>query len=134
MTVKNYQFRLIVRPTTIGKAIIDRLEAEGVDRTSESRRWLELGFAAEQAGFRLDGTELRFADRAWDSQPLLPARSAPASSSSPALHLEGLPPPSSLTAAATTSAVAESPPVVPAARPAIADSALGRNLRGLSAS
>ena len=37
--------------------------------TAELRRLIELGYAAEQAGFILDGTILRYAGRAWDTQP-----------------------------------------------------------------
>lgn len=50
-----YNFRLFIKPTVIGQAIIDRLSPEGADRQALARRWLELGFALEQAGFRLDG-------------------------------------------------------------------------------
>lgn len=51
-----FNFRLFLRPTAIGKSIIDRLNSEGADRQADSRRWIELGYALEQAGFRLDGT------------------------------------------------------------------------------
>ena len=64
--------RFLLRPTVIGEAIMVRLAAPGVDRAAESRRWIELGFAAEQAGFRMDGSQLRHADRAWHVQPDLP--------------------------------------------------------------
>lgn len=53
-----FHFRLFLRPTVIGKAIIDRLSLEGADRQADARRWLELGYAAELAGFRLDGTTI----------------------------------------------------------------------------
>ena len=68
--------RFILRPTVVGEAIMDRLSAPGVDRAAESRRWIELGFAAEQAGFRMDGSQLRHADRAWHVQPELAERAA----------------------------------------------------------
>ncbi len=68
--------RFVLRPTVVGEAIMDRLSAPGVDRAAESRRWIELGFAAEQAGFRMDGSELRHADRAWHVQPELNERAA----------------------------------------------------------
>jgi hypothetical protein len=51
-----YNFRLFLKPTVIGQAIIDRLSPEGADRQALARRWIELGYALEQAGFRLDGT------------------------------------------------------------------------------
>ena len=51
-----YNFRLFLKPTAIGQAIIDRLSPEGADRQALARRWIELGYALEQAGFRLDGT------------------------------------------------------------------------------
>lgn len=51
-----FNFRLFLRPTAIGRVIIDRLSEEGADRQADSRRWIELGYAVEQAGFRLDGT------------------------------------------------------------------------------
>jgi hypothetical protein len=50
-----YNFRLFLKPTVIGQAIIDRLSPEGADRQALARRWIELGYALEQAGFRLDG-------------------------------------------------------------------------------
>jgi len=68
---RDNKIRFQLRPTIVGEAIMDRLSAQGVDRNAESRRWIELGFAAEQAGFRLDGVELRHADRAWHVQPSL---------------------------------------------------------------
>lgn len=51
-----YNFRLFLKPTVIGQAIIDRLSPEGADRQALARRWIELGYALEQAGFRLDGS------------------------------------------------------------------------------
>jgi hypothetical protein len=51
-----YNFRLFLKPTAVGQAIIDRLSPEGADRQALARRWIELGYALEQAGFRLDGT------------------------------------------------------------------------------
>lgn len=58
-----FNFRLFLRPTPIGKAIIERLTAEGTDRQADARRWVELGYALEQAGFRLDGTTVYHAGR-----------------------------------------------------------------------
>lgn len=51
-----YNFRLFLKPTIVGQAIIDRLSPEGADRQALARRWIELGYALEQAGFRMDGT------------------------------------------------------------------------------
>jgi hypothetical protein len=70
-TAPDNKVRFQLRPTVVGEAIMDRLNAQGADRAAEARRWIELGFAAEQAGFRLDGVELRHADRAWHVQPNL---------------------------------------------------------------
>lgn len=137
MAARNYQFRLIVRPTVVGEEIIARLEAQGVDRTAESRRWLELGFAAEQAGFRLDGSQLRYADRAWETQPRLAEQSAraPAAAAVPQADLPatgslaGATTPTPTPAPEATSAAAETPPTS-----SVASSQLRGNLRGLSAS
>ena len=59
----HFNFRLFLRPTLVGKIIIDRLTAEGADRQAEARRWIELGYMCEQAGFRLDGNTLFQAGR-----------------------------------------------------------------------
>lgn len=59
----HFNFRLFLRPTAIGKMIIDRLTSEGVDRQAEARRWIELGYMCEQAGFRVEGTTLFQAGR-----------------------------------------------------------------------
>lgn len=60
-----FNFRLFLRATAIGKAIIDRLSAEGCDRQADARRWIELGYALEQTGFRLDGTTVYLGGRAF---------------------------------------------------------------------
>jgi len=59
----NFNFRLFLRPTAVGKILIERLTSEGADRQAEARRWIELGYMCEQAGFRLDGTTLFQAGR-----------------------------------------------------------------------
>lgn len=59
----HFNFRLFLRPTLVGRIIIDRLTAEGADRQAEARRWIELGYMCEQAGFRLDGNTLFQAGR-----------------------------------------------------------------------
>lgn len=59
----HFNFRLFLRPTLVGKIIIDRLTAECADRQAEARRWIELGYMCEQAGFRLDGNTLFQAGR-----------------------------------------------------------------------
>jgi len=46
--------------------VIQRLELPNIDKSAELRRLVELGFAAELAGFTLDGTVLRFGGRVWD--------------------------------------------------------------------
>jgi hypothetical protein len=58
-----------MRETAVGVEVIERLERPGVDKSAEIRRLAELGYAAERAGFVLDGTELRHGDRAWPIQP-----------------------------------------------------------------
>jgi hypothetical protein len=47
-----------------------RLQRPALDRSAELRRLIELGYAAEQAGFILDGTILRNGGRIWDVQPV----------------------------------------------------------------
>lgn len=61
--MKLFNFRLFLRPTAVGKIIINRLTSEGVDRQADARRWMELGYMCEQAGFRLDGSTLFQAGR-----------------------------------------------------------------------
>jgi len=77
----HFNFRLFLRPTLVGKIIIDRLTAEGADRQAEARRWIELGYMCEQAGFRLDGNALFHAGRpaAAEASPTaqLPVHSMP---------------------------------------------------------
>jgi hypothetical protein len=60
-----------------------------MDKSAELRRLVELGMAAELAGFSLDGTVLRFGGRVWDMRsegdqvgavslpPVAPAGAAP---------------------------------------------------------
>jgi len=158
-----YNFRLFLKPTVIGRAIIDRLSAEGADRQADSRRWIELGYALEQAGFRLDGTTVFQGGRAvssdspvavpvpaqWPQPAATPARAAdavetptsiepmaPVSVNSSAGSVTGTPSASTEPAPAS---VAPSPqPVAPAApapvvRPVSAGDNLADNLRSLSA-
>ena len=73
-----FNFRLFLRPTAIGKAIIERLSADGAERQADSRRWIELGYALEQAGFRLDGTTLYLGGRPFAAEQT-PAVQVPAS-------------------------------------------------------
>lgn len=75
----HFNFRLFLRPTLVGKIIIDRLTAEGADRQAEARRWIELGYMCEQAGFRLDGNTLFQAGRPAATSPTaqLPVPSTP---------------------------------------------------------
>lgn len=98
-----FNFRLFLRSTPIGKAIIDRLTAEGTDRQADARRWIELGYALEQAGFRLDGTTVYHGGRvfaadqaqagaapaapvSWESSPAAPAPSETAASTDRPRH------------------------------------------------
>jgi hypothetical protein len=149
-----FNFRLFLRPTPIGKAIIERLTAEGTDRQADARRWVELGYALEQAGFRLDGTTVYHAGRVFaaDQVQAGAAPAAPvASDSSLAASAPAEPAPSSdrpRHTAAPTSQVAEhaaaqpskvpapQPSVPPAPRPTTSsqrpDDELTSNLRDLS--
>lgn len=60
--------KVLLKPTDIGQMLIERLQRPHVDRSGEMRRLSELGFAAERAGFTLDGTVLRHAGRTWDTR------------------------------------------------------------------
>ena len=63
------QFKVLIKPTEIGLLVLKRLQRPHIDRSAELRRFVELGYASEQAGFILDGTVLRHAGRIWDIQP-----------------------------------------------------------------
>lgn len=67
------QYKVHLKPTEIGRLVIERLARPHLDVSPELRRFIELGYACEQAGFILDGTILRHAGRAWDTQPDLSA-------------------------------------------------------------
>jgi hypothetical protein len=67
------QYKVHLKPTEIGRLVIQRLARPHLDVSPELRRFIELGYACEQAGFILDGTILRHAGRAWDTQPALTA-------------------------------------------------------------
>lgn len=63
------QYKVHLKPTEIGTLVMKRMERQHLDKSAELRRFIELGYAAEQAGFILDGTVLRHAGRMWDTQP-----------------------------------------------------------------
>jgi len=63
------QYKVHLKPTEIGRLVIERLQRPHMDVSPELRRFIELGYAAERAGFILDGTVLRHAGQAWDTQP-----------------------------------------------------------------
>lgn len=67
---KSDQIKVLIRPTAIGLLVLKRLARPFIDKSAELRRLIELGFAAEQAGFILDGMILRNGGRNWDTQPL----------------------------------------------------------------
>lgn len=67
------QYKVHLKPTEIGLLVMKRLERPHMDVSPELRRLIELGYAAEQAGFILDGTVLRHAGRSWETQPDLGA-------------------------------------------------------------
>ena len=76
------QYKVHLKPTEVGSLVIKRMERPHADKSVELRRYIELGYAAEQAGFILDGTILRHAGRVWDTQPnfsaLEPSHTTPA--------------------------------------------------------
>jgi hypothetical protein len=63
---KSVQEKVTIRPTPVGARVIQRLGIPHMDKSGELRRLLELGFAAELAGFSLDGNVLRHGGRVWD--------------------------------------------------------------------
>jgi hypothetical protein len=67
--VSAVQVKVLLKPNEIGLHVMRRLERPHMDKSAELRRFIELGYAAEQAGFILDGTVLRHAGRAWPMQP-----------------------------------------------------------------
>lgn len=107
----NFPFRVYLRETLIGKVVIGRLQAPGADKQAESRRWIELGFAAEQAGFRLDGTTLKHAERV--------VASIAVGNTDPLVQAVVLPPPAPPRASVT----GEIPPQVPAPSPSVVEPA-----------
>lgn len=69
------QFKVHLKPTEVGLHVMKRMERPHLDKSAELRRFIELGYAAEQAGFILDGSVLRHAGRIWDIQPDLSVQS-----------------------------------------------------------
>ena len=63
------QYKVHLKPTEIGTLVMKRMERPHLDKSAELRRFIELGYAAKQARFILDGTVLRYAGRMWDTQP-----------------------------------------------------------------
>lgn len=63
------QYKVLLKPNEVGLLVMKRMERPHLDKSAELRRLVELGYAAEQAGFILDGTVLRHAGRAWETQP-----------------------------------------------------------------
>jgi hypothetical protein len=45
------QFKVHLKPTDVGARVIERMGRPHLDKSAELRRLIELGFAAEQAGF-----------------------------------------------------------------------------------
>jgi len=77
------QYKVHLKPTEVGLLVMKRMERPHLDKSAELRRFIELGYAAEQAGFILDGTVLRHAGRMWDTQPDLTAQALNHSAPSP---------------------------------------------------
>ena len=120
--MESFHFRLFVRPTIMGKAIITRLTAEGTDRQADARRWLELGHALEQAGFRLDGTTLFHGGRVVTAgQPAVvevPVQVPPSAADMPQAVLQESAPPAG-TAVSVTAAVHNGQSTAPAIEPPV---------------
>lgn len=138
---KSVQEKVTIRPTPIGARVIQRLGIPHIDKSGELRRLLELGFAAELAGFCLDGSVLRHGGRVWDLRADLEQNVAGEDGSVTMAE-----PPASLASEAAgaatdpksvTAAVEKQPTTLPeaqrAAEPAAhQESPLRANLRGLS--
>lgn len=141
---KSIQEKITIRPTPVGARVIQRLSIPHMDKSGELRRLVELGFAAELAGFSLDGETLRFGGRVWDLRPEL-EQGAIAASNASVSEKAGTPTPVAIEDSrsapqATTRGAA--PETVPARAPdnagrveasAPPESPLLANLRGLSA-
>lgn len=63
------QYKVLLKPTEVGLLVMRRMQRPHIDKSAELRRFIELGYAAERAGFILDGTVLCHAGRMWDTQP-----------------------------------------------------------------
>ncbi len=53
------QYKVLIRPTGVGLLVLKWLQRPALNKSAELRGLIELGYAAEQAGFILDGTILR---------------------------------------------------------------------------
>lgn len=124
-----YHFRLYMKPSALGPEIVARLTAPSAHQQADARRWLELGYAAEKAGLRLEGEDLRFPSIGLAGQPVVPVAlpgvqlAAPSPAQAPADSTFQEPVTHALVAVETPS---------PPAPPEFSQSALARNLRGLS--
>lgn len=127
------QYKVHLKPTDVGMRVMKRMERPHLDKSAELRRFIELGYAAEQAGFILDGTVLRHAGRMWVTQPdfnsnalnsvvQVPTASSPRPADTDSGDLTG-------TAAG---AVAASADTIAAEAPSAGRSGLRGNLRKLS--
>lgn len=87
------QYKVFIRPTDVGLFVLQRLQRPALDKSAELRRLIELGYAAEQAGFILDGTILKNGGRVWDIQPFSgdQSRSAQIRASEEAVIAPGVP-------------------------------------------
>jgi hypothetical protein len=72
------QYKVFIRPTDVRLLVMQRLQRPALDKSAELRRLIELAYAAEQAGFILDGTILKNGGRVWDIQPVLGDQNRPA--------------------------------------------------------
>jgi hypothetical protein len=52
-------------PTGLGKSILDKWDAAGLDAQATARRWIGLGFLADRLGFAIDGELLTHHDPRW---------------------------------------------------------------------
>jgi hypothetical protein len=102
---KSIQEKVTIRPTPLGARVIQRLGIPHMDKSGELRRLLELGFAAELAGFSLDGTVLRHGGRVWDLRSELEQNFARG-------HESAMPPQASASSGSETASAATDPKAV----------------------
>jgi hypothetical protein len=66
--------------TPVGVQVLESLNVPGIEKSSELRVLIELGFACRRAGFMLVGSTLRYGGRDWDGLSGLVSLAATATS------------------------------------------------------